>query len=213
MGAMILLSIIFSIGITSCNAKPDSTQNILEMMSIETDSLSKATLAGGCFWCTEAIFTELKGVQKVVPGYTGGREDNPTYKQVANGLTGHAEAIQVFFDPEIISYTTLLEVFFATHDPTTLNRQGNDVGAHYRSAIFYHDVAQQKEAENAVAYVAKEFWDDPIVTEIKVFERFYPAEEYHVDYFAQNPGQPYCAFVINPKVQKFRKKYANLLKS
>ncbi len=213
MGVMILLSIFFSMGITSCNAKVDSPQKNTDMIAIDTNGLSKATFAGGCFWCTEAIFTELKGVQKVVPGYTGGREENPTYKQVSNGLTGHAEAIQIYYDPTIISYATLLEVFFSTHDPTTLNRQGNDVGAHYRSAIFYHDEAQKKEAENAISQVAPELWEDPIVTEVKVFERFYPAEEYHVDYFAQNPGQPYCAYVINPKVQKFRKKYANLLKS
>jgi len=210
---IISLSIIFSLGMSSCTANTDSSHKKIEMETMDTTGLAQATFAGGCFWCTEAIFTELKGVQRVVPGYTGGREENPTYKQVANGLTGHAEAIQVFFDPEIISYEILLEVFFATHDPTTLNRQGNDVGPHYRSAIFYHDETQKKEAENAINHIATGFWDDPIVTELAPFERFYPAEEYHVDYFAQNPGQPYCAYVINPKVQKFRKKYANLLKS
>ena len=203
--------IVLSVILLSCQPaiNQDKEQT---MQEIDTTGLEKATLAGGCFWCTEAVFKDLKGVEKVLSGYCGGRETNPTYKEVANGRTGHAESIQIYFDPAIVSYATLLEVFFATHDPTTLNRQGNDVGRHYRSAIFYHSEEQRKEAENAIAHVATRFWDDPIVTELAPYEQFYVAEEYHQDYFAQNPNQPYCSYVINPKVQKFRQKYARLLR-
>ncbi len=164
-----------------------------------------ATLAGGCFWCTEAIFRELKGVEKVEPGYAGGKTPNPSYEQVCTGTTGHAESIQITFDPKVISFHDLLEIFFSTHNPTTLNRQGDDVGTQYRSAIFYHSPHQQETAKQVIREVdAKHIWPAPIVTEVTPFTNFYPAEEYHQDYFERNPRQPYCQFVIAPKVAKFR---------
>jgi len=172
-----------------------------------------ATLAGGCFWCTEAIFTELRGVDKVVSGYAGGTVANPSYEQVCSGRTGHAEAIQITFDPKVISYGDLLHIFMTVHDPTTLNQQGADVGTQYRSAIFYHNDAQKKAAEKALADIAKEhIWPHPIVTEVTPYSNFYAAENYHQDYFARNPGQGYCAAVIAPKVIKFRQKYTDRLK-
>lgn len=167
-----------------------------------------ATLGGGCFWCLEAIFTELRGVEKVESGYSGGSVPNPSYEQVCTGKTGHAEVIQITFDPEIISLRELLEVFFTIHDPTTLNRQGSDVGTQYRSAIFYHAPEQEKIAREVIAELEKaKVWDAPIVTEITPFEAFYPAEEYHREYFERNPEQPYCRIVIAPKVAKFRKQF------
>ncbi len=172
-----------------------------------------ATIAGGCFWCTEAVFSELKGVQKVQPGYSGGRLQNPTYEQVCSDSTGHAEAIQVTFDPKIISYKDLLRIFFSVHDPTTLNRQGNDVGTQYRSAIFYHDQEQKEAAEQVMKAVSDEkIWGGPLVTELVPFTAFYPAEDYHKDYFKRNPNQGYCQVIIAPKVSKFRKHYLNMLK-
>lgn len=174
----------------------------------------RATFASGCFWCTEAIFKDLKGVSKVTSGYSGGQVRNPTYDQVCSGTTGHAEALQVEFDPGVISFKQLCEVFFATHDPTTLNRQGNDVGPQYRSAIFYHDDEQKKVAGQVMQAVdADQVYDRPIVTEVKPFKEFYPAESYHQDYYANNPEQGYCQMVISPKVSKFRQKFAPLLKS
>lgn len=176
--------------------------------------LQTATLAAGCFWCVEAIFDALEGVEDVVSGYTGGHTENPTYSQVCSETTGHAEAIQIRFDPDTISYEDLLRIFFTTHDPTTLNRQGNDIGTSYRSAIFYHDEAQHASAEKVRDEIAAEgLYDDPIVTEITKFDRFWPAEDYHQEYFANNPNQPYCAAVVAPKVAKFRQKYASRLKS
>lgn len=167
-----------------------------------------ATLGGGCFWCLEAIFTELRGVEKVESGYSGGSVPNPSYEQVCTGKTGHAEVIQITLDPEIISLRELLEVFFTIHDPTTLNRQGSDVGTQYRSAIFYHAPEQEKIAREVIAELEKaKVWDAPIVTEITPFEAFYPAEEYHREYFERNPEQPYCRIVIAPKVAKFRKQF------
>jgi peptide-methionine (S)-S-oxide reductase len=172
-----------------------------------------ATLAGGCFWCTEAVFSELKGVEKVDPGYSGGKVSNPTYEQVCTDSTGHAEAIQVTFEPKVISYKDLLKVFFSVHDPTTLNRQGNDVGTQYRSVIFYHDQKQRETAEQVMKEVSEEkIWGKPIVTELVPFATFYPAEEYHKDYFKRNPYQGYCQVVIAPKVAKFRKHYVDMLK-
>lgn len=170
-----------------------------------------ATLGAGCFWCVEAIFQDLKGVSKVVSGYSGGHVKNPAYREVCNGTTGHAEVIQVSFDPAIISYDQILEVFWNTHDPTTLNRQGNDVGTQYRSAIFYHSEDQKKSAEASKINAAKDF-SAPIVTEIVPFEVFYSAEDYHQNYYNENGNQPYCSIVISPKVDKFRKKYAEKLK-
>jgi peptide-methionine (S)-S-oxide reductase len=173
-----------------------------------------ATLAGGCFWCLEAVFDNLQGVEDVVSGYSGGKTANPTYHQVSSGATGHAEVIQITFEPEEISYQDLLEVFFTIHDPTTLNRQGSDVGTQYRSAIFYHSPEQEAIAEQVIAELeAAGIWDDPIVTEIVPFTAFYPAEDYHQEYFTKNPRQPYCQMVVAPKVAKFRKKYMDRLKA
>ncbi|OLC32048.1 MAG: peptide-methionine (S)-S-oxide reductase [Armatimonadetes bacterium 13_1_40CM_64_14] len=172
-----------------------------------------ATLAGGCFWCLEAVFDELEGVQDVVSGYAGGSVPRPTYKQVCNGDTGHAEVVQVTYDPAVLSYRDLLKVFFAIHDPTTLNRQGGDVGTQYRSAIFTHSDEQEKIADGVIAELNTEkIWDDPIVTEVVPAESFYPAEDYHQEYFRRNPNQGYCRMVIAPKVAKFRKEHLARLK-
>ena len=178
-----------------------------------SQSPQTATLAGGCFWCLEAVFDSLAGVQDVVSGYSGGHKPNPTYQEVCNGSTGHAEVVQIRFDPEVLSYDDLLDVFFTIHDPTQLNRQGNDVGTQYRSAVYCHDAAQKASAEAVIARLTAEHaWPGRIVTEVTPFERFWPAENYHQGYFAQHPNQPYCAAVVGPKVAKFRKKYADRLK-
>ena len=172
-----------------------------------------ATLAGGCFWCIEAVFDDLNGVLSVESGYSGGVAPNPTYQQVCAGTTGHAEVAQIAFDPNVISYRDLLRVFFTVHDPTTLNRQGNDVGTQYRSAIFYHDDEQKKIAEQVVQEItAEKIWSKPIVTEVTPFKEFYKAEDYHQEYFANNPNQPYCQMVVAPKVAKFRAHYRDQLK-
>jgi len=171
-----------------------------------------ATLAGGCFWCLEAVFLELKGIHSAQSGYTGGRRPNPTYEQICTGTTGHAEVVQVTFDPAIISYRDLLDVFFTIHDPTTLNRQGNDSGTQYRSAIYTHSPEQEQTAKATIAeFTLAKVWDDPIVTEVTPLELFYPAENYHDNYFARNPGNPYCAVVIAPKVSKARKLFLEKL--
>jgi len=170
-----------------------------------------ATLGGGCFWCLEAVFEETRGVIDVVSGYTGGTLDNPSYEQVSNGATGHAEVVQVTFDPSIISYEALLKIFWLIHDPTTLNRQGNDVGTQYRSVIFYHDEKQKEQAEASFKVFSSKF-TKPIVTEIKPLETFYKAEAYHQDYFKNNPTQGYCVFVVSPKVQHFKHEYKDLVK-
>ncbi len=173
----------------------------------------KATLAGGCFWCLEAVYDRMKGVESVESGYIGGKHPNPTYEAVCTGRTGHAEAVQITFDPNVVSYRELLEVFFAIHDPTTLNRQGHDVGSQYRSAIFYHSPDQKAVAEDVIASLTKEkVFDDPIVTEVVPAATFYVAEDYHQEYFAKNPTQGYCVAVVNPKVAKFRKLFAEKLK-
>jgi peptide-methionine (S)-S-oxide reductase len=172
-----------------------------------------ATFAGGCFWCTEAIFKRLKGVTSVMPGYSGGHTDNPSYEQVSLGDTGHAEATQIEFDPEQIPYEKLLEIFWHTHNPTTLNRQGNDVGTQYRSVIFYHDVNQKEIAEKSKAELEKEhLYPDPIVTEIVPFEKFYPAESYHQDYYDRNSSAPYCNVMIDPKIHKLLRDYKSDVK-
>lgn len=171
--------------------------------------LETATLAGGCFWCLEAVYDQVIGVQDVVSGYTGGHVPNPTYRQVCDGDTGHAEAVQIRFDPSQISYRELLEIFFSIHDPTTLNRQGADVGTQYRSAIFYHSEEQRQIAEQLVRELSEQqVFRNPIVTEIVPATTFYPAEDYHQEYFARNPYQPYCQFVVAPKVAKFHKLFA-----
>ena len=172
-----------------------------------------ATLAGGCFWCLEAVFDELKGVESVESGYSGGHVQSPSYAQVCDGDTGHAEVVQVTFDPQVLSYKELLTVFFTVHDPTTLNRQGNDAGTQYRSAIFYHNEQQKKTAEEVIQEIAAaKIWDGPIVTELTPFDQFYMAEDYHQEYFKKNPFQGYCRAVIAPKVTKFRHNFAERLK-
>ncbi len=172
-----------------------------------------ATLAGGCFWCMEAIFKDIHGVQQVVSGYTGGTKVKPTYEQVCSDKTGHAEAIQITYFPEEISFREMLEIFFTIHDPTTLNRQGNDRGSQYRSAIFYHNEAQKFIAEQVIKDLTKEkLYPNPIVTELRPYKVFYSAEDYHRDYFDNNPDQPYCQAVVAPKVAEFRKKWASKLK-
>ncbi len=173
-----------------------------------------ATLGGGCFWCLEAVFEQLRGVEKVESGYAGGRVPDPTYHQVCGGNTGHAEVIQVTFDPAVVSYREVLEGFFATHDPTTLNRQGADVGTQYRSAIFYHSPEQKRVAAETLAELnAAGIWDRPLVTEVVPLQTFYKAEDYHQGYYRGNPGQGYCRAVISPKVAKFRQKFAAKLKA
>ncbi len=173
-----------------------------------------AVLGGGCFWCVEAAINQLEGVQSVVSGYMGGHVANPTYQQVCGGRTGHVEVARIAFDPSIISYNDLLHVFFTLHDPTTLNRQGNDLGEQYRSAVFYLNQEQKKTAEDVIAELTREqVFPDPIVTAIEPAATFYPAEDYHQDYFANNPYQPYCLAVVSPKVKKIREKFASRLKA
>ena len=172
-----------------------------------------ATLAGGCFWCLEAVFDELKGVVSVESGYMGGKITNPTYEQVCSGNTGHAEVVRLTFDPSVVSFKEILEVFFVIHDPTTLNRQGNDAGTQYRSAIFYHSAEQKSAAEQVIANLnSARIYDDPVVTEVVAASPFYVAEDYHQEYFQRNSAQPYCAYVVRPKVAKFRKDFLEKLK-
>ena len=193
---------------------------IISAISLFTTNLSamdskneKVTLGGGCFWCTEAVFMRLKGVETVIPGYSGGHIKKPAYKEVITGRTGHAEVIQITFNPEIVSFTEILEVFFMTHDPTTLNRQGADVGTQYRSAIFYHTEEHKKIAENVIRLLEKEkVYDNQIMTEVTAFKNFYEAEDYHKNYFARNPNQHYCQFVVAPKVEKFLKIFKEKVK-
>jgi peptide-methionine (S)-S-oxide reductase len=178
-----------------------------------SDNVEVATLGAGCFWCVEAVFQDVKGVHKVESGYTGGHVENPTYKQICTGTTGHAEVAQITFDPTVISFEDILMIFWHTHDPTTLNRQGNDAGTQYRSAIFYHNEKQKEIAEKSKAETeASDLWPNPIVTEITPLDVYYPAEDYHQNYFNNNPYQPYCMMVVNPKVQKFRKSFGEWLK-
>jgi len=170
-----------------------------------------ATLGGGCFWCTEAVFQQLKGVQAVESGYTGGQVENPVYEQICEGTTGHAEVVRLTFDPAVVSYREILEVFFTIHDPTTLNRQGNDVGTQYRSVIYYHSPEQQDTAKQVISEMAN-VWDAPIVTELSPAETYYKAENYHQNYFRMNPMQGYCAFIVAPKVSKFRKTFSDKIR-
>lgn len=177
------------------------------------DNLETATLAAGCFWCVEAIFDDLKGVEDVVSGYSGGHTENPTYIEVCSETTGHAEVVQIRFDPDELSFSDLLRIFLTVHDPTTLNRQGGDIGTSYRSAIFYHTDEQRRVAEEVIAEITAEgLYDNPIVTEVTPFDILWPAEDYHQEYFANNPNQPYCAAVVAPKVAKFRQKFLSRLK-
>lgn len=206
----------FCMTIVSCVAKDapqqgsGATPTLLEK---DSNGLEIATFAGGCFWCTEAIFLEIKGVKKVVSGYIGGTTLNPTYKEICTGTTGHAEAIQITFDPSEVAFEDLLEVFFGTHDPTTLNRQGADVGTQYRSAIFYHSEVQMNKAQNYITLLAKEkLYDREIVTKVTPATKFYAAEDYHQNYYNQNASQGYCQMVIAPKLEKLRQYYSSKLK-
>ncbi len=207
-------SIVFIFAIISCNLHGQknnkTTKKSLRKME---NNLAVATFGNGCFWCTEAIFQQLNGVEKVLPGYSGGNVKNPAYKEVCTGNTGHAEAIQIEYNPDIISYRELLDVFFYTHDPTTLNRQGNDIGTQYRSVIFYHNNQQKEEAELMIKQLSNEkVYNDKIVTEITPFDVFYFAEDYHRNYYNNNKNQGYCRAVINPKLDKFVKKYSSKIK-
>lgn len=183
------------------------------MVQSEKESIAVATFGAGCFWCVEAIFQDIKGVTDVVSGYSGGHVKNPAYADVCTGNTGHAEVCQIYFNPEIVSFGELLNVFWRTHDPTTPNRQGADVGTQYRSVIFYHNEDQRRIAEESRREAEhSRLYKNPIITEITPFEQFYPAEEYHQDYFNQNPNQPYCQFAIDPKVKKFRKQFKEIVR-
>jgi peptide-methionine (S)-S-oxide reductase len=205
--SILFVNFIIIIAVTNAQTKNNMEKSL-------SNKLETATFAGGCFWCTEAIFEQLKGVDKVISGYTGGTVKNPAYREVVTGRTGHAEATQITFDPKVISYTDLLDIFFSTHNPTTLNRQGYDVGTQYRSAIFYHNVKQKKEAEAMIKALSEaKVFENKIVTEVILFKTFYKAEAYHQDYYNNNKSQPYCENVINPKLVKFLKKYASKLKT
>jgi peptide-methionine (S)-S-oxide reductase len=187
----------------------ENTQSDRNLQRTET-----ATLGGGCFWCLEPLYRDLVGVLDVVVGYSGGSVANPSYRLVCTGATGHAEVVQVVFDPQVITYREILQIFFTVHNPTTLNRQGNDVGTQYRSVIFYHDDRQKQTAEDVIREIeAQDLWDDPIVTQVEPFEAFYLAEKYHQEYYKKNPYQGYCQVVIAPKVAKFRKQYVERLKN
>lgn len=206
---------ITAIGCKFLNSKEDNKTNVNKTTQPKGDpnKMETATLAGGCFWCIETIFDDLKGVDKVISGYSGGKVKDPSYEQVCTGTTGHAEVVQITFDPSVISYETLLDVFFHIHNPTTLNKQGADVGTQYRSAIFYHNEEQKKTAESEIEKINKSgLWDAPIVTEVTQFDEFYDAEAYHQDYYNQNKEKSYCSIVIAPKVNKFFKEYKHLLK-
>lgn len=198
----------------ACSTSETTYQaNISKLDPVILENLETASFAGGCFWCTEAIFERVTGVKDVVSGYTGGEQPNPTYKEVSYGKTDHAEGVQVFYDPTEISYKELVEIFFGTHDPTTLNRQGPDVGKQYRSAVYYHNLDQKKVVEDYVAYLTDhKVFKDPIVTEIKPFTAFYLAEDYHQDYYQNNPNNPYILAVAKPKVEKFKKHFKDKLK-
>lgn len=212
------IALLLVAGIPACgqpkSSSPAKKNTAMSSMEIKPTTLDTATFANGCFWCTEAIFEELDGVFSATSGYTGGHTQNPTYKEVCTGETGHAECIQVVYDPAVISFDELLEVFWATHDPTTLNRQGNDIGTQYRSGVFYHSEAQRVKAQAYKEALDKSgAWDRPIVTEITPFTVFYPAEDYHQQYFEVNgSSNSYCQYVIQPKLEKFRKVFESKLK-
>ena len=212
MNYIVLISTVLSF--FSCGNKTQLTDNKTEVKKeIMNDSVQVATFAGGCFWCTEAVFLEVKGVEKIVSGFTGGFVKNPAYREVCNETTGHAEGIQITFNPKEVAYEDLLEIFFATHDPTTLNKQGADVGTQYRSAIFYHSIEQKEKAEKYIQLIEKEkLYANPIVTQIEESGVFYLAEDYHQNYYNQNKEQGYCQYVIAPKLDKLRKYYKSKLK-
>jgi len=218
----ILTALGFLTGLISCTGQANTTK-IKSMDTSTKDTTTNATSAPGqtdtatfgtgCFWCTEAIFQQVEGVVKVTSGYSGGHTDNPTYKQIGTGATGHAECLNIIYDTAKISFDELLEMFWQVHDPTTLNRQGNDVGTQYRSVVFYHDQEQKAKVEKYIAELDKSgAWDNPIVTSLEPFTKFYPAEDYHQNYYNENTGQGYCQFVIRPKVEKFQKVFKSKLK-
>lgn len=207
----LILFLFFLSGLLTACAQNNTHLKNKKEIKMNTN-LEIATLGAGCFWCVEAVFQDFKGVQQVISGYSGGTVKNPSYKEVCNGITGHAEVTQIHFDPKIISYTELLEIFWSSHNPTTLNQQGADKGTQYRSAIFYHDEKQKEIAQESMKNVAPKIWQDPIVTEITAFEVFYEAENYHQNYFDQNGNAPYCQLVIAPKVYKVKEKFKNKLK-
>lgn len=207
---ILLIGLIISIKMDSSHTYTKATNEVF----MENNSNHKlATLGGGCFWCTEAVFQKVEGIIKVIPGYSGGTVPNPSYDAVTTGKTGHAEVVQISYDPKIISYEELLEIFFKTHDPTTLNRQGADIGTQYRSIILYHDDEQKEIAEKTKMILnSLKIWESPIVTQISPFNKFYVAEDYHHNYYNNNPNQPYCNFVITPKLEKFQKLFHDKLK-
>jgi peptide-methionine (S)-S-oxide reductase len=206
------ISIFAAVSLAVMGDHKDSAMGGEEVMN-STGKNEVATLAGGCFWCLEAVYNDLRGVEKVVSGYSGGRVANPTYEEVCRGNTGHAEVVQITFDPQVLSFKELLEVFFTIHDPTTLNRQGADVGTQYRSAIYYHSPEQKVVADKVIVDItAAKIWGNPIVTEVAKLDIFYPAEEYHQRYYERNPNQGYCRMVIEPKVIKFRRQFMSKLK-
>ena len=212
MKSFLLMGVLF-VGLLSCAQKKTVKTKMMNETNMNNGANAVATFGTGCFWCTEAIFQELEGVIKVTSGYSGGHVDNPTYKQVCEGTTGHAECLNIEYDSSKISFDELLEVFWQTHNPTTLNRQGNDVGTQYRSVVFYHNEEQKAKAEKYKAELNKSgAWDDPVVTTLEPFVKFYPAESYHDDYYNKNKEQGYCQFVIRPKLEKFEKVFKSKLK-
>ena len=210
---LFLLTVLLNVSVGSCNFKMTETQTALVNLTEMQEGTSVATFAGGCFWCTEAVFERVIGVRDVVSGYTGGKTANPTYKQVSYGESDHAEAVQVYYDSSIISYEELLEIFFATHNPTQLNRQGPDVGEQYRSEVFYHDTKQKKAVEKYIQELeGAGKYKKPIVTAVSAFDKFYLAEKYHQNYFELNPGNPYIISIAKPKVAKFKKYFPGKVK-
>lgn len=205
----LILPLLF-VAVASCNSPAEKKQ---ETMDINMDkNFEFATLGGGCFWCLEAVFSEVRGINAAISGYSGGTIKNPTYREVTSGRTGHAEVVQLQFDPEVISYRDILTIFFHLHDPTTLNRQGADVGTQYRSVIFYHSDEQEKVAREVFEEIDRsDLWSDPLVTQVSPLQEFYRAEDYHQNYYANNPNQPYCTFVISPKMSKLRKLFKDKL--
>jgi len=206
------LVLLFGNLIFAQNNSTDNQKEKTQSNMANSENFEKATLGAGCFWCVEAVFQELEGVHSVISGYTGGHKENPTYKEVCTGTTGHNEVAQVTFDPTVISFAEILEVFWSTHDPTTLNRQGYDVGTQYRSGIYYNSPQQKEIAEQSKKEVAPKVWDAPIVTEIEALGEFYIAEDYHQNFYTLNPNYGYCRAIINPKVNKFRKQFKDKLK-
>lgn len=212
-GAIVLGLATFMACSNTSKEKTDISNPSMEKNIDNTAQLDTATFGNGCFWCTEAIFQDIKGVVKVTSGYSGGTVVNPTYKQICTGTTGHAEALQIIFNPAIVSYSELLQMFWYSHDPTTLNSQGNDVGTQYRSVVFYHTDEQKKEAEFYKKKLDEEkVFEKPIVTEITAFQKFYPAEDYHQNYYKENGAQPYCMYIIRPKLEKFKKVFGDKMK-